>query len=220
MQRISVGSSSGCSLLRFQYRWITDSSKFVVSILGPANAGKSTLFNRLQCKEKNKTYRLGSASKRARGRIASRSSSNGNAIVSPIANTTRDRRQCRGRIGGTEFTLMDTAGVNGDRIQLLGTSKTNKHSLEKSMMMQTMEAAKEADLVLVMWDAKVGLTHDLVETARWLRKLGKISNVSILANKLEGTQRCDSLPQKMFESFRLSHHTNRKETLGHTKDQV
>jgi hypothetical protein len=37
-----------------------------------------------------------------------------------------------------------------------------------------------------MWDAKVGMTQDLKETARWLRKLGKESNVSILANKLEG----------------------------------
>ena len=31
-----------------------------VSILGPSNAGKSTLFNRLMCKESNKAYRLSS----------------------------------------------------------------------------------------------------------------------------------------------------------------
>lgn len=36
-------------------------------------------------------------------------------------------------------------------------------------------------------DIKVGITQDLVETARWLRKLGKEQqNVKILANKLEG----------------------------------
>ena len=84
--------------------------------------------------------------------------------------------------------MMDTAGVDGDRIQLLGgsRSKTEKHGLEKAMMEQTLEAAKSSDLVLLLWDAKVGLTQDLRETARWLRKLGKDSNVAILANKLEG----------------------------------
>eukprot|EP00980_Cylindrotheca_fusiformis_P022261 scaffold9159_cov121-Cylindrotheca_fusiformis.AAC.3 len=171
---------------KFQRRGLSSTSHFVVSILGPPNAGKSTLFNRLQCKEKNKAYLLGSSSKRARGRISSQSTSNGTAIVSPIANTTRDRRQCWGRIGGTEFALIDTAGVNGDRIQLLGNTKTDKHSLEKSMMSQTVKAAKEADLVLLMWDAKDGISHDLMATARWLRKLGMISKVAILANKLEG----------------------------------
>jgi GTP-binding protein len=107
--------------------------------------------------------------------------------VSSIAGTTRDRRECWGRIGGTEFTLMDTAGVDGDRIQLLSKSKTtSKHAVERAMMEQTLEAAKQSDLVLLLWDAKVGVTQDLEVTARWLRKLGKDSNVAILANKLEG----------------------------------
>jgi GTP-binding protein len=84
---------------------------------------------------------------------------------------------------------MDTAGVDGDRIQLLQgiKSKSNsKHAMERDMMEQTLEAAKQSDLVLLMWDAKVGPTQDLTVTARWLRKLGKVSNVAILANKLEG----------------------------------
>lgn len=160
---------------------------FVVSILGPPNSGKSTLFNRLQCKERNKTYRLGSSSKRVNGRISSKMNSRGNAIVSPIANTTRDRRQCWGRIGSTEFKLIDTAGVDGDRIHLLAKSKSEDPILETSMMMQTLVAAKQSDLNLLVFDAKVGVSHDLVATARWLRKLGKDnSQVAIVANKLEG----------------------------------
>lgn len=83
---------------------------------------------------------------------------------------------------------MDTAGVDGDRIQLLRTkrNKATEHEVERAMMEQTLEAARNSDLVLLMWDAKVGLTHDLTTTVRWLRKLGKDSNVAILANKLEG----------------------------------
>jgi len=166
-------------------------NNFVVSILGPPNAGKSTLFNRLQCKERNKTYRLGSSrgkkggKKNIKGRISSNRVSRGDAIVSSVAGTTRDRRECWGRIGGTEFVLMDTAGVDGDRIQTLS-SNSEKHAMERAMMEQTIEAARQSDLVLLMWDARVGVTQDLTITARWLRKLGKLSNVVVVANKLEG----------------------------------
>jgi len=53
-------------------------------------------------------------------------------------------------------------------------------------MEQTVEAAKQSDLVLLLWDARVGVTQDLTITARWLRKLGKLSKVAVVANKLEG----------------------------------
>ena len=192
---LTLGSSFLFHVPSFSSRLFSSSERFVVSILGPPNAGKSTLFNRLQCKERNRTYRLGSSGKRkTSGRISSKQVSFGDAIVSPIAGTTRDRRECWGRIGGTEFTLMDTAGVDGDRIQLLTagssstsrTTTTTKHEVERSMMEQTLEAAKQSDLILLMWDAKLGPTQDLKVTVRWLRKLGKDSIVRILANKLEG----------------------------------
>ena len=80
---------------------------------------------------------------------------------------------------------MDTAGVDGDRIQTLS-SKSEKHALERGMMEQTVEAARQSDLVLLLWDARLGVTQDLVITARWLRKLGKLSKVVVVANKLEG----------------------------------
>ncbi len=153
-----------------------------VAILGPPNAGKSTLFNRLMCKQSNKSYRLSSEKKitnvkksnRSRGRIGHDhpSSRDGGAIVSSTPGTTRDRRECIGRIGGTYFTLVDTAGVDGERIDLLSRGKSKKDVMEVEMMKQTLEAAKNADLVLLMFDARVGLTTDLEETTKWLRRVG------------------------------------------------
>jgi GTP-binding protein len=179
-----------------------------VSILGPTNAGKSTLFNRLLCKESNRSYRLSvDRGRKRRGRkrkpvkiVGTRlkSAADGGAIVSATAGTTRDRRECLGRIGGTVFRLYDTAGVDGERLEhLVRRARTEDDRLQARMMRQTLEAAAEADLVLLMFDAKTGVTSDLLETARWLRKVGlratgrgedtSRGKVLVLANKLEGT---------------------------------
>ena len=148
------------------------------------------------CKESNKAYRLGSDKKKTRSnaRIGYRSPSkrSGGAIVTPVAGTTRDRRECIGRVGGTTFRLVDTAGVDGEKIDH-AFGKQGKVSLDGAMIRQTMEAAKKSDLVLLMFDARLGVTSDLAETVRWLRKLSHTGDqkqhrreIVILANKLEG----------------------------------
>lgn len=180
------------------------------------------------CKEANRTYRLNSekirgrrsrriqATSRSRVGYANPTNRIDGAIVSSVPGTTRDRRECIGRIGDTTFTLVDTAGVDGERLVQLHRKKfqynhTDKQVvqqrwLEKACVEQTLEAAKDADLILLMFDARVGVTSDLLEVSRWLRKLSCVGvdkaaqlnrnpsddipstrkAVAILANKLEG----------------------------------
>jgi GTPase len=192
----------------FSWNEIPKNYQLNVAILGPPNAGKSTLFNRLMCKEANKAYALSSdknrrKANRSRGRIGHNDPSRreGGAIVSSTPGTTRDRRECIGRIGSTYFTLVDTAGVDSERIDLLVSGRSNKDPMEVDMMKQTLEAAKKSDLIFLLFDARVGMTTDLEETCNWLRKIDAIGidsddepenlscwkkRVVILANKLEG----------------------------------
>ena len=105
--------------------------------------------------------------------------------------------------------------MDGERVSLLTSGKKvrNRDPMEVEMMRQTLKAASDADLIFLLYDAKVGLTTDLDETVRWLRTLGgsnsdlnesqrtsmdedggagarrrewKGKEVVILANKLEG----------------------------------
>lgn len=110
----------------------------------------------------------------------------GHAIISSVPGTTRDRREGIGRMGQSTFRLIDTAGVDGESIEYPINAEDG--GIKKQMMRQTMEAVKQADLILVMFDAKVGVTNDLGEIARWLRKSSgsKERTIILLANKLEG----------------------------------
>jgi GTP-binding protein len=131
------------------------------------------------------------------GRIGYRNPSKraGGAIVTPVAGTTRDRRECIGKIGNVIFRLVDTAGVDGEKLDA-AFGKGGKDSLDGAMIRQTMEAARKSDLVLLLFDARVGVTSDLSETIRWLRKISNSPKaieegdakreIVILANKLEG----------------------------------
>ena len=57
--------------------------------------------------------------------------------------------------------------------------KGGKDSLDGAIIRQRIEAARRSDLALLLFDARVGgVTSDLAETLRWLRKISHSRNDS------------------------------------------
>ncbi len=95
------------------------------------------------------------------------------AIVDDTPGVTRDRREGAGRLGELAFTLYDTAGLDEAR----------KGSLEARMSDQSEVAAREADVILFVIDARAGVTPTDKEFAARIRKLNK--HVILIGNKAE-----------------------------------
>ncbi len=90
---------------------------FKIAILGPTNAGKSSLINHLSNRDV--------------------------AIVSEIAGTTRDVIETHLSIDGYPVIISDTAGI-----------RESKNEIEKKGIKLSLNRAEEADLKLVVVDAK------------------------------------------------------------------
>ena len=103
------------------------------------------------------------------------------AIVHDRAGVTRDRKEAMGHLYDLEFRLIDTAGLE------------ETTSLAKAMWNQTEIAIAEADIVLMVVDARSELTVLDEKLAKSLRKLDK--PVILIANKCEGQAQQDSLGQ-------------------------
>lgn len=120
---------------------------FTVAIVGRPNVGKSTLFNRLV------------------GRRL--------ALVDDTPGVTRDRRDGDANLGGLEFRVIDTAGLD----------EGDPDSLVERMRRQTDTAVAEADAVILLFDARVGITPMDQHFARALRKTE--TPVVLVGNKCE-----------------------------------
>ncbi|MCA0432330.1 MAG: ribosome biogenesis GTPase Der [Proteobacteria bacterium] len=95
------------------------------------------------------------------------------AIVDDTPGVTRDRREGEARLGDLHFSLFDTAGLDDAR----------KGSLEARMSAQSEEAARLADVILFVIDARAGVTPTDKDFAVRIRKLGK--PVILVGNKAE-----------------------------------
>lgn len=96
------------------------------------------------------------------------------ALVDDLPGVTRDRREGEARIGPLTFRVIDTAGLE----------EADDGTLEAEMRRQTEAALADADVALMLIDARTGPTPIDAHFARWLRRQGK--PVVLAANKCEG----------------------------------
>ena len=99
---------------------------FKIAIIGPTNAGKSSLLNHLSNRDV--------------------------AIISEIAGTTRDVIETHLNIDGYPVIVSDTAGI-----------RESKNEIEKKGIKLALEKADEADLKLIVIDAKSSDFNDVLK---------------------------------------------------------
>jgi len=169
----------------------------VVALVGAPNVGKSTLFNRLT---------RGSGARRARRGFR-------RAIVDAAPGVTRDRREEPARLAELRFRLVDTPGLETlpDAPRLLlaaervrgGAADAGRalrsagrggegEELWRELARQTTAAVSGADVVLFMFDARIGVTALDRAYAHWLRSLAAElehrPRVLAVANKCEAAE--------------------------------
>jgi GTPase len=109
------------------------------------------------------------------------------ALVDDSPGVTRDRREGAASVGDFEFTAVDTAGLED----------ADEASLAGRMTAQTVEAIADADALLFLIDARVGIMPDDQHFADLVRRSGK--PVVLVANKAEGKEGTAGA----YEAFRL-----------------
>ena len=122
--------------------------KALVAVVGRPNVGKSTIFNCI-----------------AKKRVS---------IVEDIPGVTRDRIYMDAEWLDTEFTLIDTGGIEFE---------TSTDTILTSMRHQAQLAIQEADAILFVVDGRTGITTGDQEVANMLRGCGK--PVILTVNKID-----------------------------------
>jgi len=120
-----------------------------VAVVGPANAGKSTLYNQLIRQSEDR------------------------AAVSSVPGTTRDARSAQAGL----FLVVDTPGA--DAVGAVGTTEREK----------ALAAAREADVLIAMFDASHGIRTPEVELFQSLQSLDKPMVVALNKMDLVGRER-------------------------------
>jgi GTP-binding protein len=96
------------------------------------------------------------------------------ALVHDAPGVTRDRREAEGRLSDLNFRLVDTAGLED----------ASAGTLSQRMSEQTLRAVADADITLLLIDARAGVTPDDRFFADRLRRTAR--HVVLVANKCEG----------------------------------
>ena len=101
------------------------------------------------------------------------------AVVHETPGVTRDRKELLCEWAGKRFVLVDTGGVD----------VADPSPITRSIVAQAREAVEEADLVVLMTDARAGVTPGDEEIAAILRAAHK--PVLLVANKIDDPARDD-----------------------------
>lgn len=125
-----------------------------VAIVGKPNVGKSSLVNRLSGYERS--------------------------IVSDIAGTTRDAIDTLINVNGTDYTVIDTAGMRRKR-------DIEPRSIERYSVMRAIAAIKRADVVLIVMDASQPVSEQDEKIAGLVHESGKPSVVVL--NKWDAVEK-------------------------------
>ncbi|MEX2416187.1 MAG: ribosome biogenesis GTPase Der [Paenibacillaceae bacterium] len=133
----------------------------VIAIVGRANVGKSTIFNRI----------IG----------------DNLAIVEDKPGITRDRLYGRSEWNGIPFNVIDTGGIE----------VFESDELLKSVRVQAELAIEEADVIIFITDAKIGLTSDDNEVAKLLYRSKK--PIILAVNKVDNIQ----MHNEIYEFYQL-----------------
>ncbi len=120
--------------------------KPVIALVGRPNVGKSTLFNKL--------------------------TKSRDALVADFAGLTRDRKYGDGKLGGIDYLVIDTGGLNGE-----------SEVLDVRMQQQSWQAVDEADAVVFLVDGREGVTPVDHEIANQLRRAAR--PVCLAVNKTD-----------------------------------
>lgn len=126
-----------------------------VALVGPPNAGKSSIFNQLVESER--------------------------AIVTPIPGTTRDLVSERVLVGGIPLRLVDTAGLREteDAVELIGIERTRSAIADADLVLAVVDAERSTrDEIAPLFEATAGLRRivainkiDLAAPPAWLDDL-------------------------------------------------
>ena len=99
------------------------------------------------------------------------------AIVHDMPGLTRDRHYGQGRVGGKPYIVVDTGGLE----------PVAKTGIMHEMARQTLQAVDEADAVIMLVDARNGLSPQDRVVAERLRRSGR--RLWLAVNKAEGRSR-------------------------------
>ncbi len=119
-----------------------DGERINIALVGKPNVGKSSLVNALLGEER--------------------------AIVSDIPGTTRDSIDTPFAYNGTQYTLVDTAGIRRKR-------SIEDESIERYSVIRSLAAIRRADVVLIVCDASQDLSEQDVRIAGYAHEEGKAS---------------------------------------------